>query len=779
MQHRERRSTARHRRNRLALALLVALLAATPLWGIGYIYTGVGGGGREVLDITSVDVSVQITDRVALTRTDQVFTNRAGNVVEGIYEFTLPVGAIITDLVLWIGDTPVQGLILEKEEGRRIYDNIVRRQVDPALVEHISGEKFRLSIFPFPAGGSRRVELEYVELLKAEGGTSRYTFPLAPESEQKLRLGRFLLEVDAAAQHPFDVEVNGVPRQITRIERPDGSRALVQFADESLEPESDFELVLRESGPANLPRVISFAPDADGADGFYALWLPPLESLAQADPLPRSLTFVIDSSSSMQGGRLDAVKDALAAAIEDLGDGDLFNIVVFSNRAAAFADEPVPATPENREAARAFVRRQSALGVTNYEESLALALGQPFPDGRSNHVLFLTDGYPTTGETDLGALSAQVKAQAGPGLRLFTVGVGDAVDQGFLRALAADHLGEASFLSDDAGIERRLRQLFTEFTRPVFLPTDLVFEGIEVEETFPRDLALLADGREFFQVGRYRRGGAFTLKLVGRIQDREEVFEYPLAVEEATADRPIIPRLWAHQKVQALEAQIARFGPQPELLDGILQLGLAYRLVTRRTSLFAPDESVVVNPAVARDESCGACGGGATAVEEEASSALTLLDRPFRLLDGVWTDTAFRPGMPIVEYDGGNGPPALAEFAALGRDLLVVEGDTAYRLRPGLLPAVPLLRQNAPNPFNAGTSISFVLPGDGVPVRLSIYNLAGQRIRTLQPAGLTAGENRLLWDGLDQQGRQAASGAYIYRLEGSGFAVSRRMLLLR
>ena len=135
-----------------------------------------GDDGRQHLELTAVTVDVRIDERVARTRTDQIFTNHAEWEVEGIYEFTLPEGAIITDLVLWIGDKRVQGLIMEKEEARRVYDDIVRQRIDPALIEQVTPNSFRLSIFPFPAGGSRRVEFEYMQLLDARNGRIDYTF---------------------------------------------------------------------------------------------------------------------------------------------------------------------------------------------------------------------------------------------------------------------------------------------------------------------------------------------------------------------------------------------------------------------------------------------------------------------------------------------------------------------------------------------------------------------------------------------------------------------------
>ena len=235
----------------------------------------------------------------------------------------------------------------------------------------------------------------------------------------------------------------------------------------------------------------------------------------------------------------------------------------------------------------------------------------------------------------------------------------------------------------------------------------------------------------------------------------------------------MIPRLWAYQKVQALEAQIARFGAQQELLDDILALGLDYRLVTRRTSLFAPDEGVEINPEPRE--------GSVTAVHDERQTA-RWLDRDFVLQDDVWIDLAYQPGMPKESYTGAPGQPAeLAAFAALGQAMLVVIEGRAYEIRPRARPRRPVLLQNVPNPFNASTVISFHVPVAlaGEEARLTIYNLTGQRVRLLAADTRQAGEHRLTWDACDKQGRAVATGVYVYRLEMGEEAVYRRMLLVR
>ena len=223
--------------------------------------------------------------------------------------------------------------------------------------------------------------------------------------------------------------------------------------------------------------------------------------------------------------------------------------------------------------------------------------------------------------------------------------------------------------------------------------------------------------------------------------------------------------------------------------------------MTRRTSLFAPDEGVEVNPeprdlAAGGGDDCPTCDGftgdGAqddgdedfgpvTSVEETAATA-HWMGRDFVLRDEVWIDRAYRPLMPRRLYEGLAGQPAeLALFAQMGQAMVVVVEEEAWEIRPGTGPARPVLQQNAPNPFNASTVIPLQVPAGlaGEAMRLRIYNLSGQVVRELQVHAAGAGEHRLSWDGRDDYGRDAASGVYVYRLETREWAVHRRMLLLR
>jgi hypothetical protein len=94
------------------------------------------------------------------------------------------------------------------------------------------------------------------------------------------------------------------------------------------------------------------------------------------------------------------------------------------------------------------------------------------------------------------------------------------------------------------------------------------------------------------------------------------------------------------------------------------------------------------------------------------------------------------------------------------------------------LPAGYALQQNYPNPFNPRTTIRYRLAQDG-PVRLSVYNIAGQRIITLADGKRTAGEHAAVWDGRDRAGGMVSSGIYFCRLQAGQYSEMRKMVLLR
>ena len=137
-------------------------------------------------------------------------------------------------------------------------------------------------------------------------------------------------------------------------------------------------------------------------------------------------------------------------------------------------------------------------------------------------------------------------------------------------------------------------------------------------------------------------------------------------------------------------------------------------------------------------------------------------------------ESAEGPGELLRVY--GVGPMKAAHVRAEFNDGAIA--GVASGVMASVTPGVFVLHPNVPNPFNPSTAIHFELP-QRADVRLAVYDLLGQKVRTLVAAELAAGAHRTVWDGRDAAGRAVGNGVYFYRLQAGEYVQMRRMLLLK
>jgi len=130
-------------------------------------------------------------------------------------------------------------------------------------------------------------------------------------------------------------------------------------------------------------------------------------------------------------------------------------------------------------------------------------------------------------------------------------------------------------------------------------------------------------------------------------------------------------------------------------------------------------------------------------------------------------------------FEGISGPYQDSAQKLLSRILNWLSGTTEInQMKFNSMPKEYLLEQNYPNPFNPTTKIRFHLPKDSQ-VELSIYNLRGQKIKTLVQGQHQAGIYEVTWNGMDSAGMSVASGLYVYRLVMNGFSSSKKLALIK
>jgi Ca-activated chloride channel family protein len=657
-------------------------------------------------------VHVTIENQVATTHVDQVFRNDNDWTVEGTYVFPLPTDAAVSSFALWIDGEPVEGKLLTREEARRQYEDMVRDLRDPALLEYADRGAFQASILPIPPGAERRIELEYTQVLQADAGLIRYSYPLNTEKFSTVPLEDVSISVEVTSAQPVAAIYS--PSHPIAIDRQGSNRFSASYEDSDVTPDRDFDLYYSMSQEDIGLTLLTYRdPESDDTDGYFLLLAaPPLETVSP-QVVAKDVVFVLDQSGSMEGEKFKQAQAALTYALDHLNPGDRFNVIAFSSGTRAFASGLRPAD-EAPEAVR-WLESLSARGSTDIDRALLEAAGMMNGDG-PEMVIFLTDGLPTEGVTDSMDILKDIKRSAPSDLRLFAFGVGYDVDTYLLDTLAQDHHGTTSYVVPGQSIDEIVSGFYDKVSQPVLMDIDLDFGKAGVFDVYPDPLPDIFAGGQLVAVGRYRNPGGEVIELSGSVDGQQKHFAYDDQRFRSSGGPDFLPRLWATRKIGTLLNQIRLEGPEQEIVDQIVKLSIRYGIITPYTSYLVTEPQLlgedaqnqiahdaykqfVATPtevsgqaAVERAAAESALGGAEIPVAPPAASSdIVRLAGPntFRLIDGVWTDTRFDPAkmvarrVPFLSADYfalAGASPELGQALALGPRVIVIVGETAYEI---------------------------------------------------------------------------------------------------
>lgn len=667
-------------------------------------------------------VTVTIENQIATTEIDQVFVNESPYEIEGLYVFPLPEGSAISDFTLFVDGVEVMGRILEKEEARRIYEDTVRKQRDPALLEYVGRHTFRARIFPIPPKGEKRVTLRYSELLHSEAQLVRYTYPLNTERFSSKPLEEVSIHVDIHTKDPLRALYS--PSHEVAFVRDGEHHAEIGYEAYNIKPDRDFELYYSVASQDLGLSLLSFK-EAD-EDGFFLLLAAPKFQVTGQDTVAKDVIVVLDVSGSMRGAKLKQAKDALNYILNHLKEEDRFNIIAFSTGTKRFARELQDVVA--RDEAYRFVRDLEAAGGTNINrallEALDMASGTPTSE-RPQIVIFLTDGLATEGIVETDKIIANVAEAALKTVRIFAFGIGDDVNTTLLDTIAQEHRGASAYVRPSQSIAEEVSAFYAKVSTPLLTDLEIDFGEIMVEDVYPYPLPDLFAGSQLVVVGRYRRGGEATLKIRGRVNDQEQVFTYKDIRFRTDDGESFIPVIWATRKIGYLLTQIRLHGENKELVDEIVELSVRYGIMTPYTA-FLVDENEDVLTAQGRGQTVekyqaevakqATVVSGAPAVERSvghralqdsavvqapiSNQVAQVRNHAFILRDGVWADTRYDPQQmqPRKIRFGSDAYFALlnthseaGKYLSLGRNMIIILDGQAYEIAEGegLETAVP------------------------------------------------------------------------------------------
>ncbi len=553
------------------------------------------------LAIKSQRVSVEIHDGAAVTRVEQVFVNDGPSQLEAYYIFPLPKGAALSEFYLWINGQKTKGELLEKEKATTIYEGIVRRLADPGLLEYVDSDVFRVRVFPVPARGEQKVELAFSQVLNYSSGLYHYHYPLGATAKGQPADWR-VVESTARNDFTFSARVKTKvplrsiyspthPMDVSRRDEHSAVVGLEQVGGADLS--KDLDLYFTVSDKAVGLSLLTYKK-ADEPGYFLAL-IAPKSQVNPKEVAAKRVTFVIDTSGSMQGNRMKIARDALTYCVTRLNPQDTFNVVRFSTDVEALFPALRSASQENIQKAVSFVEQLEAIGGTAIDE--ALVRGLQDNDGKSptpHMMLFITDGQPTIGETDENTIAQHARESRKAKTRLFTFGVGEDLNARLLDRLSAEGLGTSDFVRDGKEFETKISGFYDKVSHPVLSDLVLNLSSIDAYDLYPRKLPDLFKGTQLVVMGRYRKAGDAQVVLTGYVNGEKRVFEYGTTVPRADTTDDFIPRLWAIRKVGFLLEEIRLRGEKPELRDEVITLAKKFGIVTPYTSYLVVEDTPVV-----------------------------------------------------------------------------------------------------------------------------------------------------------------------------------------
>lgn len=575
--------------------------------------------GSGTISLSEYRADVDVQEAIASFSTHHIFHNPGPGTVQGIFYFPLPKDAQVTEFALHADGKVLQGELLEADAARKIYTDIVRKHIDPALLEMLGNDTFRASIFPIPPGQDRRIDVKFSTILPQENELVKLVLPMRgslrtegqviarpqpvpgpfphprerPQMQYKPRTETAerplrLIEISLNSSVPLHSIYS--PSHKIELRRQGDRRATVSYEARERLDAGDFVLYYAQDLRDVSLRALAYRDDRSQS-GFFSLLVSPRIARSSERQIDKDIIFVVDVSGSMAGEKIVQARESLRYCITNLNDGDRFNVITFSSGVSRFRERLASARAARQEAL-AFVDRIEARGGTNIHEALTTAL-QSAGSSENALIVFLTDGKPTSGITDEQQILAALKEHNHDKVRIFTFGIGYDVNTRLLDGFARETRAFSDYISPDENLEERITGFYDKMRYPALTEVRLDFGSAQVQDFYPRHLPDLFKGQQLVLFGRYQGSGDFTVRLQGRAEGRTVTFSQRISLPRHQSEHAFIAPLWASRKIGYLLEEIALNGESKELKDEVIELSKAYGIVTPYTSYLAQEDVAV------------------------------------------------------------------------------------------------------------------------------------------------------------------------------------------
>lgn len=652
----------------LRFLLLLAVPASASVLLIGQVLLpeptpqGTAGVFSKPLQIQSQSVSVQVENALAETTIEWVFYNQHHRPIEGTFYLPLPQSAVIQEFEMDVNGRKTPAELLDGHKAQKIYEDIVRRMVDPALLEYQRAGLLKARIFPIEARGTKRVSLTYRHPLPKPGTFFEYHLALNKSNPP------FDFRFEAEIKDKQPLQTVYAPNFSFKETRSSPHSWSLHFHKADFQAAHDLRLYI---GRRNNKLGLDLLTHSEGDEHTFMLRLTPALP-NQHNQTAKDILFVVDTSGSMAGEKMEQAKRALTFCLNNLGPEDRFSIVTFATETRQLATSWLPNDKANLKRAVDFIDHTRALGGTNLEEALDAVKAMPKAPARPMMVMLLSDGKPTIGTRDTDTLVGKVGGNA---KRIFVLGIGLKTNTILLDRLA-EKAGATSFhVLPEEDLEIKVSDLYRHIQYPIL--SDIQFEcrGVTLEAVHPKNISDLFAGRPLTLLGRFKGSGKATFVLSGLSSGKTKRFEVPLHFRK-NESHDFLPRLWAQRRIAFLLEEYRKGDADAEVKESITRLAKRYGIVTPFTAyLIVEDEEVAVNT---RQRTLGQAPAPMRDLQEsQGRSSVVAVKRLRKLMESVQVEDA--AAEPEVRYEQAADGFSKPKMEKKGARVRYAAGRAFYR----------------------------------------------------------------------------------------------------
>ncbi|MFQ5605601.1 MAG: VWA domain-containing protein [bacterium] len=537
------------------LLLGILLVSNIDLFGQGFLISE-GVNRALVCRMLEHEVDVNAVGERATLEVRHKFQNQTNHPIVSRFYFAFSPADEISECRLEAEQGTIAGELLNSESTSEITANMMRFDVAPVLLNHIHDKLFVSNSLTLQAGDKLELTFRYRHKMTRDRGLFKFIYPLrAIYPYQDLHTETFATSQALKIHLHSPIPIKNVysPTHPVSVIRKNDLEAAVasQFARSHFN--EVFVLYFSQSQADFGIDLVTQKTNTE--DGYFLILISPSVKIPNYKILKKDIVFVLDVSESMSGLKLKQAKEALKFCMENLNNDDNFNIITFSSETTLFKNKLVEAG-RYKKPALDFINQMEAGGGTNINEALLTVLDMKGTGVHSKIIVFITDGRPTVGVKDVKQIRNNARRLNENRYQIFNFGVGYHVNTHLLDGIAQDNHAVAEYIEPGQNIELAISRFYNYISKPVLSFLELDIAGVEIYDTFPKQLPHIFKGSQLAILGRYKLPGVAQVNLSGQLFNERKTYRYQITFPNKTLEHDYLPRLWAARKMGYLLQQI-------------------------------------------------------------------------------------------------------------------------------------------------------------------------------------------------------------------------------